>query len=184
MTMIASAMRFSAASMLLCAGLYTLTVFGVARLASPAQAEGSLVRRADGTVVGSSLLAQAFHTPRYFWPRPSACGYDAAAGAGSNLSPNGDALAVLAQQRVAAAGATADRPLPADLAAASGSGLDPHISLAAARFQIPRIAAARGVPEARVAALVERLADAAAWPFASDRIVEVLALNLALDADT
>ena len=85
---------------------------------------------------------------------------------------------------MAAAGATADRPLPADLAAASGSGLDPHISLAAARFQIPRIAAARGVPEARVAALVDRLAYAAAWPFASDRIVEVLALNLALDADT
>lgn len=173
-------LRIALFSLLVCSGGYTAAVLGVAWLATPHTAEGSLVTRADGTVVGSRLLAQAFTQPRWFWPRPSAVGYDAAAAGGSNKSPTNPALTDRARQTAAAFGATAANPLPADLAAASGSGLDPHITERAAIWQVERVAAARSLPEATVRALVQRHAFAAGIS-TSERIVNVLELNLALD---
>lgn len=166
---------------LLASGLaYPAVVLGFAQACIPETAAGSLVRDAQGRIRGSHLIAQGFTDNRYFWPRPSACGWDGAAAAGSNLAPGSPALRQRAAASVARHGATADRPLPADLAAASGSGLDPHITLAAAQFQVPRVAAARGLAETAVAALVEQHAKAPAAPCQS-RLVHVLELNLALD---
>jgi K+-transporting ATPase ATPase C chain len=159
---------------------YPTVVLLFAHLCAPEAAAGSLVRDAQGRIRGSHLVAQAFASDRYFWPRPSACGWDGAAAAGSNLAPGSPALRARALASVASHRANAGRPLPADLAAASGSGLDPHITLAAARFQVPRVAAARGLAEPVVVALVEQHARAPAAPCRS-RLVHVLELNLALD---
>jgi K+-transporting ATPase ATPase C chain len=148
---------------------------------APATANGSLIARPDGTIVGSRLIAQAFTQPRWFWPRPSAVGYDAAAAGGSNKSPTSADLTARARATIAAFGASSEHPLPADLAAASGSGLDPHISAAAARWQIARVAAARGLPPERVASLVERLAFTPGAFGGRAQIVNVLELNLAVD---
>jgi K+-transporting ATPase ATPase C chain len=143
---------------------YPLVVTGAARVLFPAQAGGSLVRK-DGRVVGSALIGQAFDDPAYFWGRPSATAptpYNAAASTGSNLGPTNPALAEAIRGRVAAlraadaaVGVASSRPVPVDLVTASGSGLDPELSPAAAFAQVPRVAAARRVPEERVRHLVE-----------------------------
>ncbi|MGC4079599.1 MAG: potassium-transporting ATPase subunit KdpC [Rubrivivax sp.] len=165
---------------------YPLVVTGVARLAFPAQAEGSLVEH-EGRVVGSALIGQAFTDPGNFWSRPSATTpepYNAANSAGSNLGPTNPALAAAVRARVAALraadpGNTA--PVPVDLVTSSASGLDPHISLAAAQYQAARVARVRGLAENEVRALIEREADGSAFGLGEPR-VEVLRLNLALDA--
>jgi K+-transporting ATPase ATPase C chain len=172
--------RLAALTSLVCVGAYTLLILAFAQLVTPDTANGSLLVRADGSVVGSRLCAQAFTEPRHFWPRPSAVGYDAAGAGGSNRSPTSTDLRDRAQRTVLMHGATPEHPLPADLAAASGSGLDPHITESAARYQIPRVAAARAIPSTSIEALVERLAFAPGGPFAPGRIVNVLELNLAL----
>lgn len=172
-----ASLRVVIATMAICVAGYTALILGFAQLATPATANGSLVTAADGTVVGSELIAQDFTRPGDFWPRPSAVDYNAAGAGGSNLSPTNPALAERAEKTVAAYGATAADPLPADLASASGAGLDPNISLAGALYQVPRIAHARGVSEAQVKALVERNAFAPGGPFTPDRIVNVLDLN-------
>src|SRR5689334_6276572 len=135
--------------------IYPLAIQGAGQSLFAAQAEGSAIVR-GGKVVGSRLIGQAFARPEYFWGRPSAAGkgYDARASAGSNLGPSSRALA----ERVKADAERFRRPageIPADLLTASASGLDPHISPAAARFQIPRVAAARSLPDASVARLVD-----------------------------
>ncbi|MBL8752322.1 MAG: potassium-transporting ATPase subunit KdpC [Planctomycetes bacterium] len=176
-----ASLRVCLATMLVCVVGYTAVVLGFAAVCAPDTASGSLLRAKDGTVVGSRLLAQAFTRPEYFWPRPSACDWNGAAAGGSNLSPCNPALAERAQQAIARFGASAANPLPADLATASGSGLDPHISAAAARFQVARVAAARNLPAAEVQAVVDRLA-VAPGPFPTgERLVNVLELNLALE---
>lgn len=165
---------------------YPLVVTGVARLAFPWQAEGSRVEH-EGRVVGSALIGQSFTDPGHFWSRPSATTpepYDAANSAGSNLGPTNPALAVAVRARVAALraadpGNTA--PVPVDLVTSSASGLDPHISLAAAQYQAARVARVRGLAENEVRALIEREADGSAFGLGEPR-VEVLRLNLALDA--
>lgn len=181
-TSLFTACRLAAVTLLLCSGAYTTLVLAFAKVVAPEQAAGSLIVRSDGTVVGSRLVAQAFAAPRYFWPRPSAAAYDAGHGSGSNASPANPQLTERARAAVAAFGASPHEPLPAELAAASGSGLDPHVSVAGAMFQVARVAAARQLPAARVTALVERLAFAAVGTSAADRLVNVLELNLALDA--
>jgi K+-transporting ATPase ATPase C chain len=166
---------------------YPLLVTGVARVLFPAQAAGSLLVR-DGTPVGSSLIGQPFDDPRYFWGRLSATAavpYDAAASSGSNLGPLNPALAATIETRVAAlrrAGGGDQRPIPVDLVTASGSGLDPHISPAAAAWQVPRVARARGLSPAAVEAVVARHTEGRQLGFLGEARVNVLAVNLTLDA--
>jgi K+-transporting ATPase ATPase C chain len=175
--------RLVVVTWLVCVAGYPLLILGFARVVTPDAAEGSLIRGPDGTVVGSRLIAQPFTRPRYFWPRPSACDYNAAGAGGSNKSPTSPDLAGRARTNaVPRHGATAEHPLPADLAAASGSGLDPHITERAALYQAERVARARKLPLSQIETLVRRYAFAPGGLFTPDRLVNVLELNLALDA--
>ena len=165
---------------------YPLLLFGVGQVAFGHRADGSLVR-AGGRVVGSSLIGQAFDVPGDFWGRPSAAGdgYDAGASGASNLGPTSRALAEVVRQRIdtllaADPGATV-ADIPAELVTASGSGLDPDISPAAALFQVGRVAAARGLDPARVRELVRQHTQGRALGFLGEPRVNVLQLNLALD---
>jgi K+-transporting ATPase ATPase C chain len=181
MRFLLASLRIGAATMAICAGGYTVAVWAVAQATVPELANGSLLMRADGAVVGSRQIAQAFTRPDYLWPRPSAAKYDGASAAGSNKSPTSADLTDRARDTVAAYGATASNPLPADLAAASGAGLDPHVSEAGALYQASRIAQARNIPPAQVEELIRGMAFAPGGVLTSDRIVNVLELNLALD---
>lgn len=165
---------------------YPWVVTGLASAAFPDRAEGSLLRR-DGRVVGSALVGQPFASPRFFWGRPASTTppYDAAAAAGSNLGPTSPALADAVRARLEtlrAADPDNPAPVPMDLVAASGSGLDPHISPEAARWQVGRVARARGVAEARVARLVEAAVVGRTFGLLGEPRVNVLELNLALEA--
>lgn len=173
---------------------YTLLVLGLGQLILPHQANGSPVRSADGELIGSSLIGQSYTDadgrplPQYFQSRPSAAGagYDAGASSGSNLGPNSEGLITAIGDRQAAIadldGIADIGGIPADAVTASGSGLDPDISPAYARLQVPRIAAERGLDEAAVSALVEAQARGRDLGFLGEPRVTVLQLNLALDA--
>jgi potassium-transporting ATPase KdpC subunit len=166
---------------------YPLLVTGIAQAVFPFQAQGSLVVK-EGKVVGSALIGQPFDDPMYFWSRPSATSPfadNAGASTGSNLSPTNPDLIKAVQGRVDALraadpGNTA--PVPVDLVTTSGSGLDPHISPAAAYYQAPRVAKARKLPPETVRALVERHIEGRFLGFLGEPRVNVLALNMALDA--
>ena len=170
---------------------YTAVVTGIGQFALPAQANGSLVRDADGAVVGSALIGQSFADaegaalPEWFQPRPSAAGdgYDGGASSGSNYGPeNADLVAAIGERQAAIGEADGAAPgeIPVDAVTASGSGLDPHISPAYARLQVARVAEARGLPETEVAALVERFVQGRDAGYLGDPTVNVLRLNLAL----
>ena len=164
---------------------YPLAVTGVAQAAFPAQANGSLIRDAKGAAVGSALIGQAFAQPGYLHPRPSAAGtgYDASASSGSNMGPLNEALAK--RVKTDADALRAENPgavIPADAVTASASGLDPDISPAYARFQAPRIAQARGVPLARVEAVIDAQVEGRLLGFIGQPRVNVLAVNRTLDA--
>ena len=167
--------------------LYPLAVTSIAQLVFPQQANGSLVEL-HGQVVGSHLLGQAFTNSGYFWSRPSATAsgsYNGAASSGSNLGPTNPALLAAVTQRIAALRAADPRntaPVPADLVTASGSGLDPHISPAAADYQVARIAQARRLPEDQVRDLVAVYTEGRTFGVLGEPRVNVLELNLALDA--
>ncbi|PYE25706.1 K+-transporting ATPase ATPase C chain [Rhizobium sp. PP-CC-3A-592] len=176
-----SSLRISVATMVICVGGYTGVVWAIGQTAAPDLADGSLITAPDGKVIGSRQVAQAFTQPQYFWPRPSAVDYKADAAGGSNKSPTSKDLTDRATETVAAYGATPENPLPAELAAASGAGLDPHITERAARYQAERIAQARNVPVDQVNQLIDTNAFAPGAAFTTDRLVNVLALNLALD---
>ncbi len=176
-----ASIRIVIATMAICVAGYATVIWAAAQALTPATANGSLITSAEGTVIGSRLIAQKFTQPRYFWPRPSAVDYNAAGAGGSNKSPTSPDLTDRAKEIIAAYGATADNPLPPELAAASGGGLDPHISVHAALYQVPRVAAARGLSEAQVETLIRARAFAPGGFLTPDRLVNVLELNLALD---
>ena len=165
---------------------YPLAVTGVAQLLFPGQANGSLVVEGPRTL-GSALVGQPFDDPGYFWSRPSATGrfpYDASASSGSNLGPTSDQLALAVRVRsetLRAADPGNDAPIPVDLVTASGSGLDPHLSPAAARFQLERVARERGLARAEVEALIAEHTEGRWLGLLGEPRVNVLALNLALD---
>ncbi len=174
-------------AVILC-GLYPLAVFGVSQLLFPHQANGSLLVDRSGAVRGSALLAQNFTGANYFHPRPSAAGangYDATSSSGSNLGPTSSNLVANITQNIATYrsdnGLATNAPVPADAATASASGLDPHISVANAELQVPRVAKARGISEERVRALVKQnTSDRDLGVFGEPR-VNIMTLNFALD---
>ena len=168
-------------TMLVCCGLYTLFVYAVGRALTPRTAEGSLVTDAQGKVIGSELIAQKFTRPEYFRPRPSASDYNAAGTAGSNLSPTNPRLRERALEIIGLEGARADNPIPADLVTASGGGLDPHITLEAARYQAKRVAKARGLSDEEVMGLIENHALKSGGMLTPEPLVNVLLLNIELD---
>jgi K+-transporting ATPase ATPase C chain len=171
-----------------CCGLYPLVVFGIAQAFFHDKANGSLILDRDRTVRGSKLLAQGFSADKYFHPRPSAAGngYDAANSGGSNLGPTSQKLNDVIKERIAAYraenGLSENEAVPADAVTASGSGLDPDISVRNAELQIPRVAKARGWSEEKVRELLQRNIDARDLGVLGDPGVNVLQLNLALDA--
>jgi K+-transporting ATPase ATPase C chain len=166
---------------------YPLVITGIAQVAFPQQAAGSLVVK-DGKAIGSTLIGQNFSDPKYFWGRPSATGgspYNGAASSGSNLGPLNPALTDAIKARVDALhaadpGNTA--PVPVDLVTASGSGLDPDISVAAAQYQIARVARLRALPVETVQNLVDEHVQGRLFGFLGEPRVNVLKLNLALDS--
>jgi K+-transporting ATPase ATPase C chain len=174
-------LKLSVATLLLCCVAYPLLILAVAKTVAPDGAEGHLLRDASGRIVGSRLIAQKFSNERYLWPRPSAVDYNAAGAGGSNKSPTSADLKERAHEQITLHGATAESPLPAELATASGAGLDPHLTEHAARYQAQRIATARGLDRTRVEALIQEKAFASGGIFAPERLVNVLELNLALD---
>ena len=170
-----------------CCGLYPLVVFGVGQVFFRDQANGSLIVDANGTVHGSKLLGQQFTADKYFQSRPSAAGngYDATGSGGSNLGPTSSNLVTTIMQRIAdyrtGNGLATNALVPADAVTASGSGLDPHISLRNAELQARRVAKARSVSVEKVLELVHANTDPASFGFLGEPGVNVFKLNLALD---
>jgi len=180
------ALRMTLATLVLTGLLYPFAVTGLARVLFPAAAHGTLVSDGNGRVVGSLLIAQPFVRPGYLQPRPSAAGagYDAAASSGSNLGTTSQKLhdrAAADVQRLLAENPDAPGPVPVELVTASASGLDPHLSPAAALWQAPRIARARGVEVERVRAVIGSEVEGRTFGVLGEPRVNVLAVNLALD---
>ena len=171
-----------------CCGLYPLIVFGISQAFFRYKANGSLIVDPGGIVHGSKLLGQGFADPKYFHPRPSAAGngYDAASSGGSNLGPTSQKLNDAIKDRIGAYrkenGLSENDSVPADAVTASGSGLDPHISLRNAELQTPRVARARGLSEEKIRELVQQNTDGRNLGVLGDPGVNVLELNLALDS--
>lgn len=164
--------------------VYPLVVTGIAQALFPDKANGQLIQR-DGKIVGSRIIGQAFSSPGYFRGRPSAAGagYDAASSGGTNLGPTNKKLIDAVNARVDAARMeNASAPVPIDMVTSSASGLDPHVSRASAAFQVPRVARERGVSVADVERLVDAHTEGRQFGFLGEPVVNVLELNLALDA--
>ncbi|TPQ27915.1 potassium-transporting ATPase subunit KdpC [Methylomonas koyamae] len=168
--------------------VYPALVTLVAQTVFAEQANGSLIKTANGEVIGSRLIGQSFSDPNYFWSRPSATApypYNAAASSGSNLGPTNPELSEAVAARIQAlkqADPDNQAPVPVDLVTASGSGLDPHISPAAAEYQVKRVARFRKIEEAKVRELIEANTEGRQWGVLGEPRVNVLQLNLALDA--
>jgi K+-transporting ATPase ATPase C chain len=185
-----AAVMVTLALAIVCCGIYPLVVFGIAQLAFPDQANGSLIVGKDGTIHGSRLIGQQFTADKYFHPRPSDAGangmaYDPTSSGGSNLGPTSQKLNDAIKQNIADYRAQnnldTNTPVPADAVTASGSGLDPHISLRNAELQTLRVAKARGLDVEKVRALIQQNTDGADLGIIGDAGVNVLKLNIALD---
>jgi potassium-transporting ATPase KdpC subunit len=181
---IKQAILFTIVTMLLLGGGYHIVLWAIGRVAFPAQAEGSLIRRSDGTIVGSRLIAQKFTRAAYFQPRASGVDYNAASTGGTNYGPSNpdhlkavqERLDVITRQDRVTAG-----QVPSEMVTASGGGLDPHIPPAAAALQASRVASARGVSVERVRALIEAHTEPPTFGFLGRARINVLELNVALD---
>ena len=177
-----SSARLFLLSILVCSVAYPAAILGFAALVAPDARQGSLLRDEQGTVVGSRLLAQNFTRPEYFWSRPSAVDYNASATGGSNLSPTNPKLTEKAREIIERLKPEDGQLVPADLVSASGSGMDPHISLSAALFQTSRVATKRNLPVNRINELINQHTDSPTLAaFGGEPVVNVLELNLALD---
>jgi K+-transporting ATPase ATPase C chain len=176
---------FTLVTMVLLGGAYHVFLWGIGRTLFAAQAEGSLIRQSDGTIVGSRLIAQKFERPEYFRPRPSAVDYNAASAGGTNYGPSTADHLTAVQQRLDAItkdeGVAAGQ-VPSEMVTASGAGMDPHIPPAAAELQAARVASARGVPVERMRELIRAHTEPPTLGFLGRARVNVLELNLALDA--
>src|SRR5262245_14365340 len=175
---------FTIVTMVLLGGVYHIVLWGIGQAVFPSQAEGSLVRRDDGTIVGSRLIAQKFTRPEYFQPRPSAVDYNAASTGGSNYGPSNPDHLKAVQERLDALigqeGVTASE-VPSEMVTASGAGMDPHIPPNAADLQAARVASSRKVDPSRVSELVAAHTEPPTFGFLGRARVNVLELNLALD---
>ncbi len=169
-------------TMVICSFLYPLLILGIGQTFVPNSANGSLVRNGQGEIVGSKLIAQKFDRPEYFWPRPSAVDYNAAAAGGSNLSPANPQVRERAKALVVRFAASTHDLLPADLVTASGSGLDPNITSAAAMYQAKRVASARGLSEDAVMKVLDKYAQRPGGVLTPQPLVNVLRVNMALDS--
>ncbi|QRK10746.1 potassium-transporting ATPase subunit KdpC [Archangium violaceum] len=181
-----TALRACLVTLVLTGGLYPLVVTGLSQVLFPDEAHGSLVTHQKGQVVGSALISQGFSQAGYFQPRPSAAGngHDATASSGSNLGPTSQKLrdrAVSEAERLRQENPDAPGPVPAELVTASGSGLDPHLSPEAVRWQVPRVARARHVDPQRILVVVEANTEGRTFGVLGEPRVNVLLLNLALD---
>jgi len=175
---------FTVVTMVLLGGLYNLMLVGIGSAVFPAHAEGSLIRRADGTVIGSSLIAQEFKRPEYFRARPSAAGYNAASTGGSNYGPSNQDHLKAVQERIdtiVTEDGVQPGAIPSEMVTASGAGMDPHIPPAAAEVQVARVASSRRVDVTRVRELVAVHTEPPTFGVLGRARVNVLELNLALD---
>jgi len=175
---------FSLITMALLGGGYHVLLWGIGGVFFPRQAEGSLIRRADRTIVGSPLIAQKFEQPQYVHPRPSAVDYNAASTGGSNYGPSNHDHLKAVKERVEAITkqeGVSVRQVPSEMVTASGGGMDPHIPPAAAELQAARVASARGIPVTRVRELIDAHTEPPGFGFLGRARVNVLELNLALD---
>lgn len=175
---------FTLVTIVLFGGAYPVVLWGIGRVVFPSQAEGSLIRRADGTIVGSRLIAQRFTRPEYFQPRPSGVDYNAASTGGTNYGPSNTDHLKTVQDRVdtiTKQEGVGPGEVPSEMVTASGGGLDPHIPPTAADLQAQRVATARGVPVDRVRELIRAHTEQPTFGFLGRARVNVLELNLALD---
>jgi K+-transporting ATPase ATPase C chain len=173
--------RIALGTMAICCLLYTLLILGIGQTVTPYTANGSLIRNEQGVIVGSECLAQPFSRPEYLWPRPSAANYNASETGGSNLSPTNPEIHSRAKALIEKLGVTGEKKIPADLVTASGSGMDPHITLSGARYQAERIASGRGLPVSAVAGVLRKYAKRPGGALTSEPVVNVLLVNVALD---
>jgi K+-transporting ATPase ATPase C chain len=177
-----TSLRLVVLSIVVCCVLYPAVMLALGQVVIPWQADGSLLTDDQGRTIGSVLIAQNFTRPEYFWPRPSAVDYKADATGGSNLSPTNPKLTERATAIIARHDLKEGQTIPADLVTASGSGMDPHLTLAAARFQAPRVAQARNLPLDTINAMIDENTQVPTLRvFGGEPVVNVLELNLALD---
>jgi len=175
---------FTIVMMVMLGGVYHVVLWGIGQVAFPAQAEGSLIRRGDGSIAGSSLIGQKFTQPQYFQPRPSAVDYNAASPGGSNFGPSNPDHLKLVHERLDAIvkhEGAAPGQIPSEMVTASGGGLDPHIPPDGAELQVTRVATSRQVDAARVHELIAAHTEPPTFGFLGRARVNVLELNLALD---
>jgi len=174
-------LRLIAATVLICCVAYPALIFAIGQIITPHTANGSLISDKQGRIIGSELIAQKFSKPGYFWARPSAVDYNGAGSGGSNLSPANPALRKNAQDIMADYGTKPEMPIPADLVTASGSGLDPHITLTAAMYQVQRVADARKISPDQLQNLIKEHSFTPGLIFTSEPLVNVLLVNQAMD---
>jgi K+-transporting ATPase ATPase C chain len=181
---ISASLRGVIATLVVCTVIYPLVLLAFAMVAAPEKRMGSIVHDESGKPIGSRLVAQGFTQPQYFWPRPSAVDYNAAGAGGSNLSPLSPQIRERAEDIIARLELAQGAKVPAELVTASGGGLDPHVTLAGALVQVPRVARARQVEEQTITQVVERIAaEESAGPPGGERLVNVLLVNIALNRE-